>query len=109
MIFEKKLIISIGIIKCLIEKYDESTKDSATADSEVINYCTNEFNVKITNPEFEETVDWLNNTYTSDEFINKHIFSLVFGERIISTEFRLNYLINTYSKLSVDLDKVSTF
>ena len=108
MIFEKKLIIGISIVSCLIEKYDYCAKDSATKDIDVIKYCKNKFNILITNEDFEEIVDLLNKTCTRKGFINKHIFCLLSWDRIISTECREEYLSDIKKQLEEELDNVST-
>lgn len=108
MIFEKKLIIGISIISCLIESYDDSSKDSATYDIDVIEYGKNEYNCNISNEDFEVIVDLLNKTCTRKDFINKHVFAPPFVfDRIISTECRKEYLEDIYNQLVNELDKVS--
>lgn len=109
MVFEKKLIIGISIASCLIEAYDDCTKDSATTNSNVIDFCKNNFNYTITEIDFELGVDILNKSCTRKDFITKHTFNvLLTWDRIISTECRKDYLLDIREQLQDELEKVST-
>ena len=108
MVFEKKLIIGIGIASCLIERYDDSAKDSSTTDSDVIEYCENNFNYTISRVDFELMVDILNVTCTRKDFITKYTYHVaVTWDRIISTECRKEYLLDIKEQLEDELEKVS--
>lgn len=107
MIYEKKLLVGISIVDCLIDAYDDSTKDSAINDIAVINYCKNNSKIIISKIDFEEIVDLLNKACTIKDFINKHVFCLVSWDRVISTKCRKEYLIDVKRQLEEELDKVS--
>lgn len=108
MIVEKKLIIGISIISTFIERYDESSKDSAVTDEEVQYYCKANYQCDITINDFEEMVDILNRICTRHDFINKHNggFPFIFN-RIISTECRKEYLEDIRAALKKELDNLS--
>ena len=109
MVFEKKLIIGISIVSCLIEQYDDNAKDSATSNSNVIDYCKNNFNYSISEIDFELMVDILNETCTRKGFITKYTYNVaVTWDRIISTECRKDYLLDIKKQLGEELEKVST-
>lgn len=107
MTFEKKLIVGTSIITCLINRYDDNTKDAATDDVTVIEYCKNKYSYIITKDDFEEMVNLLNISCTRKNFISKYSFSPNSWNRIISTECKIEYLISINNQLKDELGKVS--
>lgn len=108
MIIEKKLIIGISIVCKLIEAYDDNSKDSATSNTDVIDYCKNNYQCIISNADFEEMTDILNRVCTRKNFIQKHSYSPPLNwDRIISTNCRKEYLIDIKNQLENELDNLS--
>lgn len=108
MIIEKKLIIGIGIVSTLIEKYDDNSKDSAIIDKEVIDYCKNNYQCIISNVDLEEMIDILNSICSRKNFIQRYLSSLpMMFNLIVSTDCQKGYLIDIKNQLEEELDNLS--
>ncbi len=108
MIIEKKLIIGIGIASTMIERYDNNSKDSAIMDEQVMEYCKNTYQCTVSNIDFEEVIDILNSTSSRQNFLQKHTYSFPMPfNLIVSTECRIEYLIDIKRQLEDELEKLS--
>lgn len=88
---EKNLKISNGILRALIDCYDEEDRDSLARVSDIKKRVDSDYSIKATEEDISENVDLLNQV-SQLNLSSRFIPSYSFGEYGIYTKCRLDYL-----------------